>query len=80
VGVLSLLALTPPELCPPAAPPHSEKRQLSEQLHGREKVLEGLGRDLSRGLNNVKRLTQELGLEAKVGCNGAGLRVCQFRD
>lgn len=44
----------------------NEKRQLSEQLHGREKVLEGLGRDLSRGLNNVKRLTQELGLEAKV--------------
>ncbi|PSC68878.1 structural maintenance of chromosomes 3 [Micractinium conductrix] len=43
-----------------------QKRQLEDDLHARERVLEGLGRDLSRGLNSVKRLTQELGLEGQV--------------
>lgn len=32
-----------------------------------ERVLESLGRDLSRGLNSVKRIAQELQLEGQVG-------------
>ena len=55
---------------PPPHPPArlcSAKKALEEELHGRERVLEGLGRDLSRGLNSVKRLTQELQLEGQVG-------------
>lgn len=35
-------------------------------------MLEGLGRDLMRGLNSVKRITQEQQLEDKVGAGGAG--------
>lgn len=45
----------------------SERKSLEEELHGRERVLEGLGRDLMRGLNSVKRITQEQQLEDKVG-------------
>jgi hypothetical protein len=56
----------------PPALPCSEKRGLDDELHGRERVLEGLGRDLSRGLNNVKRLTHELKLDGQVGAGCAG--------
>jgi hypothetical protein len=52
--------------------PCSEKRGLDDELHGRERVLEGLGRDLSRGLNNVKRLTHELKLDGQVGAGAGG--------
>ena len=56
--------------CPLPTPPPFQKRKrkaLEDDLHARERVLEGLGRDLSRGLNSVKRLTYELQLEGKVG-------------
>lgn len=66
---------------PSSRPACREKRQLGEELQGRERVLEGLGRDLSRGLNSVKRLTQELGLEGQVGwwkksCEPAAMQAC----
>jgi structural maintenance of chromosome 3 (chondroitin sulfate proteoglycan 6) len=43
-----------------------EKKSLEDELNGRERLLEGLGRDLMRGLNSVKRITQEQQLEDKV--------------
>lgn len=46
--------------------PCSEGKSLTDELSGRERVLEGLGRDLMRGLNSVKRITQEQQLEDKV--------------
>lgn len=46
---------------------------MTDELSGRERVLEGLGRDLMRGLNSVKRITQEQQLEDKV-C-GRGMQL-----
>lgn len=78
-GINGVVWPSPPSTCrPPAAPtrptlaaaPRSERKGLDEDLRSRERVLEGLGRDLSRGLNSVKRLTQELKLEDKVGWQG----------
>lgn len=53
--------------------PCSEGKSLTDELSGRERVLEGLGRDLMRGLNSVKRITQEQQLEDKV-C-GRGMQL-----
>lgn len=64
----------PVPLCPPVCSPkraafppaRSQRWQLDEDLRAHERVLESLGRDLSRGLNSVKRIAQELGLEGQV--------------